>query len=168
MAKKRGLALDAVSLANRLAAFLWSGPPDEELMRVAADGSLLDDAVLLEQTERMLSHPRAKEFYEGFISQWMHLETFRQRGAEFPLSLHYTDAYILSAKQEPVEFFKTLVEENLPSSNLIDSDFVTIDGVLAAKYGLTDHYTGDSFKVILPPARHEGVDHPSRFSRSGR
>ena len=31
-------ALDAVSLANRLAAFLWSGPPDEELMRVAMDG----------------------------------------------------------------------------------------------------------------------------------
>ena len=47
-------ALDAVSLASRLAAFLWSGPPDEELMRVAMDGSLLDEAVLLEQTERLL------------------------------------------------------------------------------------------------------------------
>ena len=150
-------ALDAVSLANRLAAFLWSGPPDEELMRVAADGSLLDDAVLLEQTERLLSHPRAKEFYEGFISQWMHLERFHSVGLSSRFLLHYTDAYILSAKQEPVEFFKILVEENLPSSNLIDSDFVTIDGVLAAKYGLTDHYTGDGFqKVILPAGSPRG------------
>jgi len=144
-------ALDAVSLANRLAVFLWSGPPDAELMRVAKDGSLLDEAILLEQTERMLSHPRVKEFYEGFISQWMHLKRFDSVGLSSRFLLHYTDAYILSAKQEPVEFFKTLVEENLPSSNLIDSDFVTIDGVLAAKYGLTDHYTGDGFqKVNLP------------------
>ena len=145
-------ALDAVSLGNRLAAFLWSGPPDEELMRVAADGSLLDDAVLLEQTERLLSHPRAKEFYEGFISQWMHLKRFDSVGLSSRFLLHYTDAYILSAKQEPVEFFKTLVEENLPSSNLIDSDFVTIDGVLAAKYGLTDQYAGDGFQKVRLPA----------------
>ena len=73
-------ALDAVSLANRLAAFLWSGPPDEELMRVAADGSLLDEVILLEQTERMLGHSRAEEFYEGFITQWMHLKRLESVG----------------------------------------------------------------------------------------
>ena len=152
-------ALDAVSLANRLAAFLWSGPPDEELMRVAMDGSLLDEAVLLEQTDRLLSHPRAKEFYEGFISQWMHLKRLDNVGLSSRFLLHYTDAYILSAKQEPVEFFKTLVEENLPAKNLIDSDFVTINGVLAAKYGLLDYYTGDGFqKVNLPPGLSHEAD----------
>ena len=145
-------ALDAVSLANRLAAFLWSGPPDEELMQVATDGSLLDEVVLLEQTDRLLSHPRAKEFYEGFISQWMHLKRLDSVGLNSRFLLHYTDAYILSAKQEPVEFFRTIVEENLPVANLIDSDFVTINGVLAAKYGLLDYYAGDGFqKVNLPP-----------------
>ena len=145
-------ALDAFSLANRLAAFLWSGPPDEELMRVAKDGSLLDEGVLLEQTERLLSHPRAKEFYEGFISQWMHLKRLDSVGLSTRFFLHYTDAYLLSAKQEPVEFFKTLVVENLSAKNLIDSDFVTINGVLASKYGLTDHYTGDGFQKVSLPA----------------
>ena len=145
-------ALDAVSLANRLAAILWSGPPDEELMKVAADGSLLDEAVLLEQTERMLSHLRAKEFYEGFISQWMHLKRLDGVGLSTRFFLHFTDAYLLSAKQEPVEFFKTLVVENLSAKNLIDSDFVTINGVLASKYGLTDHYTGDGFQKVSLPA----------------
>ena len=144
--------LDTVSLANRLASFLWSGPPDEELMAAAADGSLLDEAVLLEQTERLLGHPRAKEFYEGFISQWMHLKRLDSVGLSSRFLVHYTDAYILSAKQEPVEFFQTLVKENLPAANLIDSDFVTIDGVLAAKYGLTDHYTGDGFQKVSLPA----------------
>ena len=145
-------ALDAVSLANRLAAFLWSGPPDEELMSAAADGTLLEESVLLEQTERMLSHPRAKNFYEGFISQWMHLKRLDSVGLSTRFFLHFTDAYLLSAKQEPVEFFKTLVEENLSSANLIDSDFVTINGVLASKYGLTDHYTGDGFQKVTLPA----------------
>ena len=150
--EKATRALDAVSLANRLAAFLWSGPPDEELMRVAADGSLLEEAILLEQTERLLGHPRAKEFYEGFISQWMHLKRLDSVGLSSRFLLHLTDAYLLSAKQEPVEFFKTLVEEDLSAANLIDSDFVTIDGVLAAKYGLTDHYTGDGFQKVSLPA----------------
>ena len=145
-------ALDAVSLANRLASFLWSGPPDEELMGVAVDGSLLDEAVLLEQTERLLSHPRANEFYWGFTSQWMHLSRLDSVGLSSRFLVHYTDAYILSAKQEPVEFFKTLVKENLSAANLIDSDFVTINGVLAAKYGLTEHYTGDGFQKVRLPA----------------
>ena len=145
-------ALDAVSLANRLAAFLWSGPPDKELMSVVADGSLPDEAVLLEQTERMLSHPRANEFYQGFASQWTHLKRLDSVGLSTRFFLHFTDAYLISAKQEPVEFFKTLVEENLSAKNLIDSDFVTINGVLAAKYGLTDHYRGDGFQKVKLPA----------------
>jgi hypothetical protein len=140
--------LDAISLANRLASFLWSGPPDEELMGVAENGSLLDKAVLLKQTERMLSHARAKNFHQGFISQWMHLDRLDGVGLSSRFHLHYTDAYILSAKREPVEFFKTLVEENLSAANLIDSDFVTIDGVLAAKYGLSDQHTDDGFQKV--------------------
>ena len=82
----------------------------------------------------------------------MHLKRFDSVGLSARFLLHYTDAYILSAKQEPVEFFKTLVEENLSSANLIDSDFVTIDGLLAAKYGLTDHYRGDGFQKVSLPA----------------
>ena len=143
--------LDAVSLANRLAYFLWSGPPDGELLRLAKDGSLLQSNVLAQQVDRMLESPRAERFFEGFMSQWMHLKRLDSVGLSTRFFLHFTDAYLLSAKQEPVEFFKTLVEENLSATNLIDSDFVTINGVLAAKYGLTDHYTGDGFqKVNLP------------------
>ncbi len=143
--------LDAVSLANRLAYFLWSGPPDGELLRLAKDGSLLQSNVLAQQVDRMLESPRAERFLEGFMSQWMHLKRLDSVGLSTRFFLHFTDAYLLSAKQEPVEFFKTLVEENLSATNLIDSDFVTINGTLAAKYGLTDHYTGDGFqKVNLP------------------
>ena len=140
--------LDGISLANRLSSFLWSGPPDQELLELARNGSLLKNSVLLEQTKRLMSHARAENFHKGFISQWMHLDRLDGTGVSSRFHLHFTDAYIHSAKQEPVEFFKTLLEENLPANNLIDSDFVTIDGVLASKYGLSDQYSGDAFQKV--------------------
>ena len=141
-------ALDGLSLANRLSSFLWSGPPDQELLELARNGSLLKKSVLLEQTERLLSNARAENFHQGFISQWMHLDRLDGVGINTRFHLHFTDAYVHSAKREPVEFFKTLLKENLPANNLIDSDFVTINGVLAAKYGLHDQYSGNGFQKV--------------------
>ena len=141
-------ALDGLSLANRLSSFLWSGPPDQELLQLASNGSLLKKSVLLEQTERLLSNARAENFLKGFISQWMHLGRLDGVGINTRFHLHFTDAYVHSAKREPVEFFKTLLKENLPANNLIDSDFVTVNGVLAAKYGLHDQYSGNGFQKV--------------------
>ena len=141
-------ALDGLSLANRLSSFLWSGPPDQELLELARNGSLLKKSVLLEQTERLLSNARAENFHKGFISQWMHLDRLDGVGINTRFHLHFTDAYVHSAKREPVEFFKTLLKENLPANNLIDSDFVTVNGVLAAKYGLHDQYSGNGFQKV--------------------
>ena len=141
-------ALDGLSLANRLSSFLWSGPPDQALLELASNGSLLEKSVLLEQTERLMSNVRAENFHKGFMSQWMHLDRLDGVGINTRFHLHFTDAYVHSAKREPVEFFKTLLEENLPTNNLIDSDFVTVNGVLAAKYGLHDQYSGNGFQKV--------------------
>lgn len=144
--------LDAISLANRLSYFLWSGPPDAELIELAQNGALHQEEVLAQQVHRMLMNPRAKHFYEGFMSQWMHLKRFDTVGLDSKFLLHRTDAMIRSSKQEPVEFLRILVEENLGATNLVDSDFVAVDGVLASKYGLSEHHSGDGFrKVMLPP-----------------
>jgi len=49
------------------------------------------------------------------------------------------------------------VHENLSASNLIDSDFIVVNGVLANKYGLSEHYDGDGFKkVSIPPVSPRG------------
>ena len=146
--KQNNRALDGISLANRLSSFLWSGPPDKELLELARNGSLLEKPVLLKQTERLMSHARAENFHKGFISQWMHLDRLDSVGINTRFHLHFTDAYVHSAKREPVEFFKTLLDENLPANNLIDSEFVTVNGVLAAKYGLNDQYSGNGFQKV--------------------
>ena len=154
-AKER--TLDAVSMANRLSYFLWSSPPDKELLKLAEGGELLKPAVLEQQLDRMLDSPLADQFFKGFMSQWTHLDRFDSLTLNSKLLLHRTDGMIQAARQEPIEFFKTLVRENLPAANLIDSDFVMVNGVLAMKYGLAEVYAGDAFKKLqLPPGSPRG------------
>jgi hypothetical protein len=65
-----GYALvDEYALASRLSYFLWSSMPDEELMRLAADGRLRRD--LSAQLERMLADKRSREFVRNFTGQWL-------------------------------------------------------------------------------------------------
>ena len=154
-AKER--TLDAVSMANRLSYFLWSSPPDKELLQLAESGELLQPVVLEQQLDRMLDSPLADQFFKGFMSQWTHLDRFDSLTLNSKLLLHRTDGMIQAARQEPIEFFKTLVRENLPAANLIDSDFVMVNGVLAMKYGLAEIYAGDAFKKLqLPPGSPRG------------
>jgi hypothetical protein len=58
--------LDAYELAARLASFLWVSVPDDALLAVAADQSLLMPAVRDAQLLRMLADPKAQRFTEAF------------------------------------------------------------------------------------------------------
>ncbi len=140
-------------LAIRLSYYIWSRPPDDELYAAAAAGKLSDPKELDKQLDRMLAHKNAKSFSNGFMSQWAELDRFNAisiNRAKFPT---FNGGLRQSAKQEAREFFHTIVSENLPASNLIDSDFITVNGSLAAHYGIKDFTsrTGEFVKVKLPP-----------------
>jgi hypothetical protein len=61
--------IDQYSLASRLSYFLWSSMPDEQLLGLAAEGTLRDD--LPGQIQRMLNDPRARNFVSDFTGQWL-------------------------------------------------------------------------------------------------
>ena len=143
--------LRAKSVANRLSYFLWSSPPDSRLMELAESGELLKRDMLVQEVDRLLDSPKAEHFFSGFMSQWMHLKRFDGISVSSRLHLHRTDGMIAASKHEPIEFFKTLVKEDLCATNLIDSDFVMANGILAMKYGLSDLHSGDGFKKIKLP-----------------
>ena len=139
-------------LAIRLAYFLWSCPPDESLYTAADAGQLSDPGVLAQQIDRMLGHKKAKALSNGFMSQWAELDRFDAISISRTLFPKFNGNLRLAAKQEAREFFHTLISENLPANNLIDSDFVTINGILAAHYGIKNFTsrTGEFVKVKLP------------------
>lgn len=58
--------LDGYELAQRLAAFLWVSVPDEALLAVGEDQSLLQPEILEAQIQRMLADPKAQRFTETF------------------------------------------------------------------------------------------------------
>ena len=63
--------ISELELASRMAIFLWSSVPDEELLRLAEQGKLREPKVLAKQVERMLGDPRASRFPEHFVGQWL-------------------------------------------------------------------------------------------------
>ncbi len=148
-------ALDQRELAIRLAYFLWSAPPDDELYKQAEQGGLTSESTLRATVERMLASPKAQRFMAGFIEQWAELKRFDGIAVHDDL-YQFMDVTRFSARREPVEFFNALVQENLPVANLIDSDFVVIDKALAVFYGIPGTFDHHFRKVELPPGSPRG------------
>ena len=64
--------LNDVALASRLSYFLWSSPPDETLLELAAQGNLRSE--LAAQVTRMLADARSDRFVKHFIRRWLDLD----------------------------------------------------------------------------------------------
>ena len=80
-----------IDLASRLSFFLWSSPPDEELIALAEHGRLHDPDEIDRQVTRMLDDPRSKAFIENFGGQWLYLRNLRtNRGVLDMLRADYT------------------------------------------------------------------------------
>ena len=61
--------VDQYSLASRLSYLMWSSMPDDELLRLAADGELRNN--LSAQMARMLKDSRSEAFVKNFTGQWL-------------------------------------------------------------------------------------------------
>jgi hypothetical protein len=128
--------LTDLELASRLSYFLWSAPPDDALLDLARRGELSTPSVLAGQTTRLLNDPRASEFVHGFLYQWLSLERFDFFEVNRPMYPRFDDSTRLSAKNEVYETFAHILRHNAPLGDLLKSDYVVIDPVLADFYGI--------------------------------
>ena len=140
-------------LSAKLAFFLWNGPPDRELLDLAASGSLRQQ--LTAQTARLIEDPKFSRFVTEFANQWLSLEKFdllepdRQR---FPRLTRDVRAEL---RHEPARFLEYLIHNNLPIKNLILSDFVLANEVVASYYDLGSR-TNSGFAFV--PIEHGRSD----------
>jgi hypothetical protein len=65
--------VDDYDLASRLSYFLWSSPPDQELLDLAGKAALNEPEMLRLQVQRMLKDERSERFAENFFGQWLGL-----------------------------------------------------------------------------------------------
>ncbi|NDH95017.1 MAG: DUF1592 domain-containing protein, partial [Planctomycetia bacterium] len=143
--------LNGLELATRLSYFLWGGPPDAELLRLATSEALLDPAVLAAQTNRLLDDSRSTGFVEPFVAQWLAMD--RLDFFQFDLKLYpqFDDSTKEAARHEVYETFAHLLRENRPLDDLLAADYVVVNGLLADYYGLSN-VQGDEFRPVSLPA----------------
>ena len=131
-------AIDDFELASRLSFFLWGSLPDETLLGLAAQGELKKPAVLEAQFERMIKDRKLKRFCDSFPSQWLQLERIissipnKDKFPDFYFSKYRASMHMML---EPLLLFETVLIENLPITQLIDSDFTYRSPVLEKACG---------------------------------
>lgn len=156
-AKAEGVhPLGGYPLASRLSYFLWASMPDEELLKLAGDGSLLKDDVLKKQVRRMLADGKARGLAERFALQWLDLaglgETVKPDAKRFPqFNAKLADAM----KQEAVLLVDKVLREDRPLTELLSADYTFVNEDLAKLYALKD-VSGSDMRLVKLPDRNRG------------
>lgn len=147
-------------LATRLSYFLWSSVPDDELKRVAGEGRLTNDDVLLAQTRRMLRDPRTRRLAVEFGCQWLHIHAFDELDEKSERHFPEFAALRPVLYEEPIRFFTDLFQENRPVLNILDADYTFVNKRLA-----------DFYKIPNFEAQHDQdwqrVEHVKEQGRGG-
>ncbi len=133
--EERGQRLDGYEIASRLSYFLWSAPPDAELLSHAVAGDLVRPDERSRAAERLLSDPRSDTFVNEFLDGWLRL---RKLGSMAPsgFDVYYNDKLEPAMRQETRLFFKQLLHTNGPIADLLDSDYTFVNRALAKHYRL--------------------------------
>jgi hypothetical protein len=141
--------LDEWELASKLSYFLWNAPPDRELLSLAEKSKLRDS--IDAQIDRLLNDPKSDAFVQQFVSEWMSLDKFDVVEIDAKRFPNLTRDARKHLRREPIEFFKHLLKSNSSVSDIIASDYLLANEVVANYYGLADK-TESGFDFL--PIRH--------------
>ena len=83
--------LKGYALASRISYFLWSSMPDEELLKLAAAGTLSEPAARRKQVERMLADPKGQRFVSNFTRIWLELDNIGKMPPSKDFLTYYRD-----------------------------------------------------------------------------
>ncbi|MEM9382490.1 MAG: DUF1592 domain-containing protein [Planctomycetota bacterium] len=151
-------AVGAFGLASRLSFLLWSAPPDDALLDLAASGALARPEVLDAEVERMLGDPRALDFAREFAGQWLGT---RRLGREFkpdPIDVPFmTDSLMASMRDEVARVVLHLFADDRPLADLLTSERTFVDGELARFYRIEGIDGDDALAVEVRDPRRRGL-----------
>jgi len=159
-------ALTDLQLASRLSFFLWSSLPDDELLKVAAEGRLHDDKVLAQQVLRMLADQRAKALANDFAFQWLGLSKLADIEPDqliFPYAANQRDLegdIREDMRGEIRHWVDAVFRDNASVLDLMNADYTYLNERLAVHYGIRD-VKGSNFRRVQ-------LTDPNRFGLLGK
>jgi hypothetical protein len=130
--------IDDLALASRLAFFLWSQGPDEELRRLAAAGKLRETDELARQVDRMLADPRADSLVTNFAFQWLNVGRMDNIVPD-PLLYPDFDRDLRDGFKEELRLFlDSVLRADRSVLELLSADYSYINERVALQYGIKD------------------------------
>jgi hypothetical protein len=144
-------------LATRLAYFLWSSPPDDELYRLACQGELQQEQTLTRQVRRMLRDPKSSALAEHFASQWLQTRALREFSPDPTRFPQFDEPLRAALLRETEQLFDHVVRANRSVLELLNADYTFANERLARHYGLAGVHGPDFRKVSLAGTGRGGV-----------
>ena len=170
--------LSSLELASRIAFFLWSSLPDDELLEVAAQGGLQDPAVVERQVRRMLADPRSEALAKHFAGQWLRLRNISGALPSDVIFPNFGESLRQDFVRETELFFDSIMREDRSITQLLTADYTFLNERLAKHYGVQGVYGSDFRRVTLTGDNRRGLlgqgsiltvtSYPDRTSPVGR
>ena len=151
LAAGKSYRVSDLALASRLSFFLWSSIPDEELIDLAAQGTLKDPAVLEKQVRRMLADPKSEALVANFTGQWLSVRSLKTSEPVVNLFPDFDDNLRNAFQRETELFFDSIVHEDRSVLDLLTADYTFVNERLARHYGIPNVYGPRFRRVTLPP-----------------
>jgi mono/diheme cytochrome c family protein len=148
---------DGVTLASRLALFLWNSIADDELQNDAIAGRLREPKVLEAEVRRMLADPRAETLVTDFAEQWLQLRLVNSKSPDERRFPSFDDNLRRDMLHETRLFLRSVLLEDASVLDLIRADYTFLNERLAENYGI-DGVFGDAFRrVVLHDPNRRGL-----------
>jgi hypothetical protein len=157
-----GVAREAVyhvsdlTLASRLAFFLWSSIPDDELLGDAERGDLRKPEVLERQTRRMLMDTRAANLVRNFGEQWLHVRNLESITPDLRLFPDFDDNLREAFRSETALHLETVLREDRSVLELLKANYTFLNERLAKHYGIPGVYGMRFRRVALDEQSERG------------
>jgi mono/diheme cytochrome c family protein len=144
-------------LASRLSYFLWSGMPDDELLKAAQEKRLRKPGVLDAQVKRMMADPKSKALSDNFAGQWLQLrnmDSIKPDPDKFPA---FDEELRECMRTETELFFDSVLRENRSLLDFVDGKYTFLNERLARHYGIDDVKGSEFRRVDLKTDQRSGV-----------
>jgi hypothetical protein len=146
-----------LDLASRLSFFLWGAPPDDELVKLANQGTLGTPAVFDTEVRRMLADARSAALSHRFASLWLRLQDVEKVRPDHHFYAHWDSSLSHSLVRETELFFDSLVREDRPLLDLLTADYTFVNDRLAKHYGIPNVLGGEFRRVPIPDPNRRGI-----------
>jgi hypothetical protein len=143
---QHGIALvDEFSLASRLSYFLWSAPPDDRLLQLAAKGELRKNFAA--EVKRMIADWRGSSLGENFAGQWLQLRDMDIASPDSRAFPEWKGGLGYLMKKESQTFFDHILHENRSVIEFLNADYTFMNDKLARFYGI-EGVKGDKYQKV--------------------